>query len=125
MLTITVDRPAAEAPAVDTAAGYWCEWCWVSATGTARTLAAAPMLTPRLAIRWARERACVFVAQLDPPVSWAIIGWTQDLAERWRALHRLMDGEEYILAFPEDGSYVLTVRPVSGDQPPTVIGGGS
>jgi len=121
---LTMERPSVEAPA-DDVAGYWCQWVGVDpATGGVHSLGGAATLTPRLAMRWAQRRAQEIATQLTPPASWVIFGWAQDLAELERALRQLAVGIEYTREFYEEGDrYVLSVRPVTDDQPTAQIGG--
>ena len=122
---LTIERPAVQSPTVDVA-GYWCQWSGINpATGIVHPLGGAATLTPRLAMRWAHQRAQAIATQLDPPASWVISGWTQDLAELERALYQIRVGIEYTRTFYEESArYVLSVRPVTDDQPTAPIGGG-
>ncbi|MFC1405720.1 MULTISPECIES: hypothetical protein [Streptacidiphilus] len=111
---LTMERPGVEAAAHDTFS-YWCQWFATNpATGAAYSLGGAAALTPRLAMRWARQRGQDIGPQLNPPGSWVIDGWLQDERELAKALYQLTVGITYDLTvYEESAEYALTIRPIA------------
>ena len=95
---------------------YWCQWSGRnSVTGDVFSLGGTAARTPRLAMRWAYQRALDIGPQLSPPASWVIDGWMQDERELEKALHNLTVGTEYVLTIYEESTeFALVVRPVAG-----------
>jgi hypothetical protein len=98
------------------AAGYWCEaMAYTPDSGRAIWLGSHPATTPRLALRWLRNRACDIADQLDAAAVRPARDWIADVREHDRALLALRRGEMYTFTiFDGDFQYVLSARPTAG-----------
>ncbi len=76
-------------------------------------LGGAEAKSPRLAMRWLRQRAAHVADQLDPSYARPLQAWLDDDAEQERALQGLARGELYGVQANDDTgvSYDLTVWP--------------
>ncbi|MGW4032495.1 hypothetical protein ACWEFL_24825 [Streptomyces sp. NPDC004838] len=68
--------------------------------------------TPRLALRWLRERTAAVADQLDTPYARPGRHWLNDAREHERALSSLAAGHAYRLTLHDDHTtYVITATP--------------
>lgn len=68
--------------------------------------------TPRLALRWLRNRARDITDQLDPPVAQPAHHWLADDEAHEHALTQLTQGSPYTLTITDDPvSYTLSAQP--------------
>ncbi|GGK11968.1 hypothetical protein GCM10011583_50060 [Streptomyces camponoticapitis] len=93
--------------------GYWCE-------ATAHTTADRPVLhlggrltsSPRLAVRWLRNRVRDVTDQLDRHYAAPGRHWLLDEPEQEQARSALAQGEAYVLRLYDDTTcYMLSARP--------------
>jgi hypothetical protein len=118
---LTLDRfHTLREPLPDT--GYWCEaLAYGLHDGQSFSLGATGTPTPRLALRWLRDRTRNVLDQLDAAAAWPAYEWLHDPAEHEQALFRLARGEMYSLSICEDNTrYVLSARP-AGFTPGTQV----
>lgn len=82
--------------------------------------------TPRLAIRWLRERTGHVADQLDLPYARPLVAWLHDDQEWQWALDGLARGESYVVrACDEERTlYVLTAEPSAVSTVPLSYGPG-
>ncbi|MFP8886469.1 hypothetical protein [Streptomyces mangrovi] len=98
---------------------YWCEaiahtlddgrtfWLGTHAAGS-----------PRLALRWLRQRARHIGDQLDPPAARPVLAWLHDDRAHEHALAHLASGTAYThTVFDDAVRYLLTARPTTRPYP--------
>ncbi|MGD9483644.1 hypothetical protein WDH52_10340 [Streptomyces sp. TRM70308] len=69
--------------------------------------------SPRLALRWLRNRAQHIANQLDPPHAQPLRHWLVDEAAHEHALHLLATGHPYHLtAYDDEAHYHLHAEPL-------------
>jgi hypothetical protein len=96
--------------------------CWAAARPRYETGEALPEViplgsrtaaSPRLALRWLRERAAAVTDQLDTPFARPGRHWLTDEREHERALASLSAGRAYRLTFHDERTtYVITATPM-------------
>ena len=98
--------------------GYWCEaLAYALHDGRSFWLGGSSVPTPRLAVRWLRDRTRDVLDQLDAAATWPAHEWLRDRPEHERALASLVIGEMYSLSIREDSTlYVLSARPTRSIQ---------
>lgn len=81
-------------------------------SGQSMLLGSFSAKTPRLAMRWLRERAGHVADQLDTPYARPLRSWLHDDLEHQWALDGLLRGERYVVrAWDEEGTlYLLTAK---------------
>ncbi|WP_374117872.1 hypothetical protein [Streptomyces sp. S07_1.15] len=90
--------------------------CWATAyplqAVSSILLSARTATSPRLALRWLRDRTRDITDQLDPPYAQPGRHWLTDEAEHERALAYLAAGTAYQLTLhDEECRYVLVAHP--------------
>jgi hypothetical protein len=103
-------------PAADRSGAYR---CWAAAyprhQTSAFSLGSHSAASPRLALRWLRERTGHVTDQLDAAYAQPGRYWLTDEAEHERALTYLTTGTAYQLTlYDENTRYVLMVHPPGG-----------
>jgi hypothetical protein len=94
-------------------AGYWCEAiAHTPADHRVFHLGGNPTRSPRLAVRWLRERVGDVADQLDRPYADPGRYWLTDEPEHERARSTLSRGEVYVFRlYDETTRYILSARP--------------
>ncbi|GAA3618804.1 hypothetical protein GCM10023079_05540 [Streptomyces chitinivorans] len=74
--------------------------------------------SPRLALRWLRDRARHISDQLDPPAARPVLAWLHDDQTHEHALAVLASGTPYSHTIRDDTTrYLLTARPTTRPRP--------
>ncbi|MFP8941134.1 hypothetical protein ACLIYM_06825 [Streptomyces fenghuangensis] len=74
--------------------------------------------SPRLALRWLRDRARHISDQLDPPAARPLLAWLHDHQAHEHALAVLASGTPYTHTVYDDAiRYLLTARPTPRPYP--------
>lgn len=98
---------------------YWCEViAHTPDDGRTFWLGAHSTSSPRLALRWLRQRADHISNQLDPPAARPVLAWLDDDQAHEHALAVLAHGELYTYTVCDDAvRYLLTARPTTRPRP--------
>lgn len=115
-MTATVEAP----PLGHVQSGYRTQAVAHLPDGWSVYLGGIPTKSPRLAMRWMRERAGHVADQLDESHARPLHSWLNDRFEHQRALEGLARGESYIFrAWDEEGVlYAFTAEPTAGPPVP-------
>ncbi|MFD1830403.1 hypothetical protein ACFSJS_12100 [Streptomyces desertarenae] len=98
---------------------YWCE-AIAHTPNDGRTfwLGSHPTTSPRLALRWLRQRARHISDQLDPLAARPVLHWLDDDQAHEHAMAALAHGAMYSYTVFDDAvRYLLTARPTPRQHP--------
>lgn len=112
-------RPASPDPPTRSlsppSAAYWVQALAHAPGGHTYNLEASVRATPRLAMRWLRERASHIADQLDPRATYQLRSWSSGNEALEHALALLVQGNAYTHTILDDGTlYVLLASPLAG-----------